>query len=297
MYNPQEVEEDTTEFIELYNHDTTTVNLSEWKITKGVEYTFPNDSRLNQGEYLVIADDTIAIKNYYGPVAILHQWDRGSLKNSGEAIVLTDARNNTIDSVNYSDSGAWPTLPDGNGPSLELASPFLDNSISYAWLTCISKAGTPGQPNSVYIPMSNYPPTTVKLIQPDNDTVGTVIEFNWRSSFDYDLDELYYNLTIFGADLDTIITGLIDTTFNFDITGEDYLEKTKANWSVSVSDSIFTVQCDEPYSFITPRIIGILDKNQLAYQFKLFQNLSHSIPPDDNRQFVFCLPVLLLHVH
>ena len=77
----------------------------------------------------------------------------------------------------------------------------------------------------------------------------------------------------------TKITGLTDTTFNFDITGEDYLEKTKTIWSVSVSDSIFTVQCDEPYSFITPRIIGISDKNQLAYQFKLFQNYPNPFNP------------------
>ena len=45
------------EWLELYNMGPTNVNLSGWQITKGVAFTFPTNTILATGGYLVVAAD------------------------------------------------------------------------------------------------------------------------------------------------------------------------------------------------------------------------------------------------
>jgi len=74
-----------------------------------------------------------------------------------------------IDSVTYSSTGDWPELPNGNGNTLELINPNLDNSLASSWHAS-SGIGTPGVQNSggatpnddsyveaVKVTLSNYP--------------------------------------------------------------------------------------------------------------------------------------------
>ena len=55
-----------------------------------------------------------------------------------------------IDSLTYDDSDPWPLGPDGEGFTLELINPSLDNSLSQSWSESLSLYGTPGSENSVY---------------------------------------------------------------------------------------------------------------------------------------------------
>ena len=63
---------------------------------------------------------------------------------------LFDAEELPVDEVNYNDSSPWPLEPDGNGPTLELIHPSLDNDLGVNWATSDNNGGTPGVVNSVY---------------------------------------------------------------------------------------------------------------------------------------------------
>jgi len=130
MYNPPEIDDDSLEYIELYNNDVMSVNLEGWYFEKGVTYIFPN-YELGAGEYLVVAIDTLAMLNTFGIVTL--QWTGGALKNSGEDIDLRNADGDVIDYVDYDDANGWNEAADGYGPSLTLIDPMLDNSLPENW--------------------------------------------------------------------------------------------------------------------------------------------------------------------
>jgi hypothetical protein len=125
MYNPPESGTDTLEFIELYNNGSETVDLAGYSFSFGVTYAFTTET-IDAGEYMIMAANKAAADAFYG----INSYDYGgSLTNSGEAIVLIDDLARIVDSVFYPD-----ILPaDGDGPSLTLCDPNLDNSIADNW--------------------------------------------------------------------------------------------------------------------------------------------------------------------
>ncbi len=146
------------EFIELYNNSSKEYNLQNWYILDDNDSHSPCVIKwiLKPGEYLIIASDVSLFKQKYPTVTNVNpnSFDPGgtgwSLGNGGDAVRLFDSNKNLHDSVAYSDGGAWPTSPDGNGPSLELLHPSLDNSLPTSWDPSKVTGGTPGARNSVY---------------------------------------------------------------------------------------------------------------------------------------------------
>ncbi|MBU0692478.1 T9SS type A sorting domain-containing protein, partial [bacterium] len=63
----------------------------------------------------------------------------------------------------YDDALPWPQSPDGDGPTLELVSPALDNSDAANWRASAPSAphGTPGAENSVYTPAEEPEPPEI----------------------------------------------------------------------------------------------------------------------------------------
>ena len=55
-----------------------------------------------------------------------------------------------VDTVLYDDVSPWPEDPDGNGPTLELINPLLDNAVAGNWTSCEGH-GTPGEDNCTYV--------------------------------------------------------------------------------------------------------------------------------------------------
>jgi PKD repeat protein len=137
MYNPPESGNDTLEFIELFNHDNVSIDLTGYYFSDGVTYTFPS-STLNPGEYYLIAVDSVAFQDFYGMGA--HQFG-GALSNSGELILLRNSYGTIVDSVVYDDAAPWPIDPDGNGPSLTFCDPSMDNALGENWSVSIEIAG------------------------------------------------------------------------------------------------------------------------------------------------------------
>jgi hypothetical protein len=150
MYNPAgDLGVDTDyEYLELYNNSGFAVDLGGWSLTTAITYTFQAGITIADGGYLVVAIKPDTIISHYGISNVVGPFN-GGLNNSGEAILLLNPQGIIADSVSYADSGLWPTAPDGEGPSLELLDPNLDNAQPENWAASLVNDGTPGMANSV----------------------------------------------------------------------------------------------------------------------------------------------------
>ncbi|MEZ5330111.1 MAG: lamin tail domain-containing protein [Verrucomicrobiales bacterium] len=122
---------EASEFIELLNPDAEAVDISGWKLTSAVDFTFAPGTRIEPDGYLLVAKDPAGFKAEFGGDA-LGPW-AGGLNNSGESIELDDATGNRIDRVDYRAGFPWPTLSAGRGGSMELIHPDLDNDLGSSW--------------------------------------------------------------------------------------------------------------------------------------------------------------------
>ena len=125
--------DDRAEFIEIQNVLGVPVDVGGWQFTDGIEYTIPEGTELDAGDFMIVArePDLIVRKfsgatedNTFGPFV-------SQLSNSGERITLSDAGNAIVDSMHYRDTGEWPYAADGAGRSLErvvAASPSYEPS-------------------------------------------------------------------------------------------------------------------------------------------------------------------------
>lgn len=135
------------EFVELHNRSgTEAVDVSGWSFTRGVEYTIPPGTTIPPQGFLVIAQDPDAAAAAYGVPRPLGPY-AGGLNNDAETLLLRDALRNPVDRVRYADEGSWPPEADGDGPSLELIHPLLENRYGPAWAAS-EGVGTPGARNS-----------------------------------------------------------------------------------------------------------------------------------------------------
>ena len=132
--------EDPEEWIELYNNSGSAVDLSGWEFADGVEFQFDTGTVLGAGQYLVVARDEGTLAAKYPGINIAGEFD-GRLSNRGERIQLLDSIGNIADEVRYYDDGAWDSLADGGGASLELRDADADNSNGQAWAASDVTAG------------------------------------------------------------------------------------------------------------------------------------------------------------
>ncbi len=137
------------EFLELHNRGSLLVDLSGWRLSGGVVFAFPEKTFLPGGGYLVVGPDPENTSRRYGvpPERVVGPWT-GHLDNAGATLVLENAAGSRIARIRYNDKGAWPTVPDGFGPSLELVSPRFDMDIPEKWAASARPGGTPGARNS-----------------------------------------------------------------------------------------------------------------------------------------------------
>ena len=116
MYNPEGTDS-SREWIELYNQMSVDIDISGWTIEGGAEYTFPSDTVLEGGGYLVVAADPAEFGDEnqpFGPFS-------GRLSNGGERLELRNHVDRLMNVLEFEDSGEWPWGADGSGMSLAKA--------------------------------------------------------------------------------------------------------------------------------------------------------------------------------
>lgn len=142
MYHPHPHQAAQAQWIELFNRGASAVSLAGWTLSDGVDFAFPANATLGAGQYLVIASDPTAFAQHYSGVTALGPFS-GSLKGSGERIVLEDAVGNPADVVRYYDGGRWADFADGGGSSLERRDPRGDSSAPEIWAASDESARAP----------------------------------------------------------------------------------------------------------------------------------------------------------
>ncbi len=169
--------DDVHEFIEIYNAGAAAVDLSGWRFSTGVLYTFPNGTSIPVGGYKVIAKNVSRIQSVYGITGVLGPFlNTGTpalqtkLSNNGDTLTLMNAANTAVDSVSYSSRFPWAQSADGlgvaqdwlgfdpltyqyKGRSLQRVSVSASSNAPANWLASpLSPGPTPGSANAVTLP-------------------------------------------------------------------------------------------------------------------------------------------------
>lgn len=139
MYNPAESGSDSTEYVEIFNNGDAAIVLTDYYISSGFVYTFPEVTIPAQG-YFVLSSDSLAMVNTYGFEGS-YEWSTGTLLNGGESLALKDSDGNLLDSLKYDDTAAWPDEADQGGSSLILCDPNSDNILPENWSFSTLSAG------------------------------------------------------------------------------------------------------------------------------------------------------------
>ncbi len=176
------------DWVELYNTTPNTVDMSGWVLADNdTIFTIPLGFAIPGNSYYVFAKDALDFLDAHPTVLSVIQSSL-SFSEDGETIKLySDSLVTLVDSVAYGDDFPWPEPPDGEGPTLSLTDPSLDNNDYTSWFSSGNHGGSPGRANQVYctstppqivITEINYKPTAlfnpmdwVELYNPNNFAV------------------------------------------------------------------------------------------------------------------------------
>ncbi len=149
-YHPPSAEADS-EWLELHNQMAVNMDISNWQLAGGAQFTFPEGTVVPGGGYLLVALNPAAltaatgVTNVTGPLT-------GRLSNSGETLELRNNNQRLMDSVKYGTDDDWPVAPDGMGVTLAKRHPNLPSTAAASWTMSAQAGGTPGR--------ANFPTTT-----------------------------------------------------------------------------------------------------------------------------------------
>ncbi len=150
-YNSSDVF-DPDDWIELYNFSEDTVNIGNWIVKDENDYhayLLEENTKLPPNDYLVLCKNTVNFVSFF-PSVSNYVGDLGfGFSGGGEVVRLYNSQGGLVDAVEYNDVLPWPLAADGDGPTLELIHPFLDNSLGENW-EASEGYGTPGEINSAY---------------------------------------------------------------------------------------------------------------------------------------------------
>ena len=150
-YNPPDRELEAgswREFIELYNPGSSTIDLSEYTLSDGVHFRFPEGTNLQPNQYLVIARDPVHRDWRNRAISPLGPFSR-KLDDQGETLTLRRSDGSIADQVSYRDQFPWSQGADGYGSSLEKIAWDLPSGEFSSWRSSFTEDGTPGRANSV----------------------------------------------------------------------------------------------------------------------------------------------------
>ncbi|MCA9201015.1 MAG: lamin tail domain-containing protein, partial [Planctomycetales bacterium] len=156
------------EFVEFHNQNAVDVDISQWRIEDGIEFTFPQGTIVPGGGYVVVAADPTAFTPQ-PEGAILGPFN-GRLSNGGERLTLVDRNDRRIDFIEYSDGGDWTAAADGTGVSLAKAIEDTTSQPAQNWTSSVQLGGTPGR--------ANFP----QVLTPPADTIQTLVSLDseWK---------------------------------------------------------------------------------------------------------------------
>ncbi|MBC8403902.1 MAG: CotH kinase family protein [Planctomycetes bacterium] len=141
---------DPGDWVEIHNNSDQLLDVSSWQLLdEGNSFTIPLGTTIPARGYLVLCKSLLDFQTQF-PGVTNAIGDLGfGLNGSGEHIQLLNSVGVLMDEVEYTDQPAWPIPPAGQGPTLELFQPGLDNANPRNWRSSADEHGTPGAENSV----------------------------------------------------------------------------------------------------------------------------------------------------
>lgn len=184
MYNPAGDVDAELEWIELYNQLVVDIDISEWRLAGGVEYTFPDKTVVPGRGYLLVAANPQAFQEAH-EVTALGPWT-GQLSNAGDTVLLYNNDERLMNELNFGDDGDWPAAADGTGLSLAKRERLAASEPAASWTISSHVGGTPGQnnfaePGQVIRRSLLTSPAPLSAHVPADDSLGT----SWTSA-DFD---------------------------------------------------------------------------------------------------------------
>ena len=144
MYHPAaRTDGRNLEFIELFNSEAASHDLSGYRISGSVDFTFPPGTAIPARGYLVVAAVAADVQAVHGINNVVGPFS-GNLPNSSGLIRLRNASNAVLLEVEYLDGPPWPVAADGAGHSLVLARPSYGEGDYRAWAASDMVGGSPG---------------------------------------------------------------------------------------------------------------------------------------------------------
>ncbi len=141
------------EWIELRNLHSVDVDLSGWRLDGGVDFVFPQGTKIAGGKYLVIAANPAAFQGATAVAAI------GPFSNlladGGEKVTLKNKNGRVMDEVAYNDRFPWPLAADGSGATLAKIDENGASADPRNWRASLAFGGTPGDYN--FTPQTGAP--------------------------------------------------------------------------------------------------------------------------------------------
>jgi hypothetical protein len=154
------------DWIELTNPGNNTILLENWVFKDEDDthtFVLPQGTVLDPGEFLIVCRDLSMFQLINPSVSnAIGSFDFG-LSNAGELLRLFDSMGNLVDFVQYNDIFPWPTEPDGNGPTLELINPNLDNALAQNWFARETAGGSPGASNDTLTAVSDLAASAINV--------------------------------------------------------------------------------------------------------------------------------------
>jgi hypothetical protein len=160
MYHPA-ANEPALEWVELRNALAVDVDISEWSLTGGINYTFPSNTFVRGRSFLVVAISPAAFTAATGVTNVLGPFT-GRLGNNGDTLRLRNNSGRVMDEVTYGVEGDWPVAPDGSGVSLAKRDADSASAPAENWTVSERVGGTPNAANFL-----SGPPPETRLIAID----------------------------------------------------------------------------------------------------------------------------------
>jgi hypothetical protein len=144
MYHPtNRADGAVLQFIELYNSQVFAEDLSGYRLSGALSFTFPTNTLLPAGGRLVVAPVPADVQSAYGITGVLGGFPDRLAKDAG-TIRLRNPAGAVLLEAHYSDAPPWPVAADGAGHSLVLARPSFGEANPEAWEASDLVGGTPG---------------------------------------------------------------------------------------------------------------------------------------------------------
>jgi hypothetical protein len=137
------------EWIEFKNVSNQPLDCTGLRLTKGVDFNFPDGYTIPAGGFALAVKDIQGFQTRWGhtfDAIIAGDFPADSLNNSGEEVKLSYGAGTTVRDLVYDDASPWPTAADGDGYTLVLRDPASrpDHAVAGNWRASCAVGGSPG---------------------------------------------------------------------------------------------------------------------------------------------------------